>query len=162
MTPAERKEKIDAYGNGPALLEEALKQFPREMWQWKAARNRWSIHEILVHLADSETNAYLRARRFLAEPGQSVMVYDQDLWAQHLNYHAQNPDDALALVRLVRKMTYAIIRDLPDDVWARTALHPEHSTYTFLRWLDIYSRHIPGHIEQMKKNYAAWRADRTL
>ncbi|MCL5288507.1 MAG: DinB family protein [Acidobacteria bacterium] len=161
MTPAERTEKIAAYAAGPALLADALKQFPREMWQWKPARNRWSIHEILVHLADSESNAYLRARRFLAEPGQPVMAYDQDLWAEKLDYHSQNPDDAVALVQLVRKMTHAIIRDLPDGVWARTALHPEHANYTFDRWLEIYSRHIHGHIEQMKKNHSAWLADRT-
>lgn len=161
MTPQERKEKIEAYGNGPGLLEEALKQYPRTMWQWKPADNRWSIHEILVHLADSESNAYLRARRFLAEPGQTVMAYNQEIWAKKLDYHAQNPDDALALVRLVRKMTHAIIRDLPDDVWARTALHPEYSNYTFERWLEIYAGHIPGHIAQMKKNHISWLADRT-
>jgi hypothetical protein len=162
MTPAERKEKIEAYGSGVAHLKDAIKKFPREMWKWKPAPNRWSIHEILVHLADSEANAYLRARRFLAEPGQPVMAYDQDLWAQKLNYHDQNPDDAVALLRLVRKMTYALIRDLPDDVWSRTALHPEHSNYTFERWLEIYARHVHGHVEQMKKNYIAWKADRTL
>lgn len=161
MTPAERKEKIEAYGSGVAHLEDALKQFPREMWKWKPGPTRWSIHEILVHLADSETNSYLRARRFLADPGQPVMAYDQDLWAQKLNYHAQNPDDAVALLRLVRKTTYALIRDLPDDVWSRTALHPEHNNYTFDRWLEIYSRHIHGHVEQMKKNHTAWLADRT-
>ncbi len=162
MTPAERKDKIEAYGNAVALLEAALPQFPREMWQWKSAPKRWSIHEILVHLADSETNAYLRARRFLAEPGQPVMAYDQDLWAQKLNYHAQSTDDALALLRLVRKMTYALIRDLPSDVWARTAVHPEHSNYTFDRWLEIYSHHIHNHIAQMKKNHTDWLADQTL
>ena len=161
MTPAERKENIEAYGNGVAQLEEALQQFPRKMWQWKPASNRWSIHEILIHLTDSESNAYLRARRFLAEPGQPVMAYNQDVWARQLNYHAQNPDDALALLHLVRKMTYALIRDLPDDVWSRTALHPEHANYTFERWLEIYANHIPGHIRQMQKNHTAWLADRT-
>jgi hypothetical protein len=128
------------------------------MWQWKPAPNRWSIHEILIHLADSESNAYLRARRFLAEPGQPVMAYDQDLWARKLNYHAQSTDDALALLRLVRRMTYSLIKSLPDDVWSRTALHPEYPNYTFERWLEIYSRHVHGHIDQMKKNHAAWLA----
>ncbi len=162
MTPEERKQKIEAYGNAVVLLEDALKKFPREMWQWKPAPDRWSIHEILIHLADSESNAYLRARRFLAEPGQPVMAYDQDLWARKLNYHAQSTDDALALLRLVRRMTYNLIKSQPDDVWSRTALHPEHSNYTFERWLEIYSRHVHGHIDQMKKNHTAWLADRTV
>jgi len=160
MTPAERRQRIEAYGGAAALLEDALKQFPREMWQWKPSAHRWSIHEILVHLADSEANAYLRARRFIAEPGQPVMAYDQDVWAQKLNYQAQSTDDAVALLRLVRRMTYHLIKSQPDEVWSRTALHPEHADYTFERWLEIYSHHVHGHIEQMKKNHAAWLARR--
>lgn len=162
-TPASatgRNAKIEAYGDGPRLLAEAVKKFPREMWQFKPAPNRWSIHEILVHLADSETNAYARARRFIAEPGNSVMGYDQDVWAQKLDYHSQSTDDALALIALVRKMTYALIRNLPEAAWSAKCLHPEHANYTFDRWLEIYANHIPGHIAQMQKNYDAWLAQK--
>lgn len=157
MTPAERKIKIKAYAAGPVLLARALKKFPKKMWKFKPAADRWSIHEILVHLADSETNAYLRARRFLAEPGQNVMAYDQDVWARTLNYHAQDTADAVALVRMVRKTTHALIRKLPASAWSARCAHPEHDNYTFDRWLDIYSSHIPGHIAQMEKNYLAWK-----
>lgn len=160
MTPEERRQRIADYAAGPALLAAALEKFPREMWQWKPAPEKWSIHEIIVHLADSETNAYLRARRFLAEPGQPVMAYDQDVWARKLNYHAQNPDDALALVTLVRKMTHALIRDLPESAWSAVCRHPEHEHYSFERWLEIYSRHIHGHIRQMERNFETWRAAR--
>lgn len=158
MTPAERKEKIRAYGKGPALLAKAVRKFPRKMWKWKPAPEKWSIHEILVHLADSETNAYLRARRFLAEPGGTVMAYDQDVWAHKLNYHAQDPDTAIKLVSLVRAMTHALIRELPDSAWSARCAHPEHDNYTFDRWLEIYAGHIPGHIGQMQRNFTAWKA----
>ncbi len=160
MTPAERKTKIKAYGQGPALLAKAVRKFPRKMWKWKPAPEKWSIHEILVHLADSETNAFLRARRFLAEPGQPVMAYDQDVWAQKLKYHAQDPEAALRLVGMVRAMTHALIRKLPDSAWSARCSHPEHDNYTFDRWLEIYAGHIPGHIAQMQRNFAAWNAQR--
>ncbi len=158
MTAEERRKRIKEYGQGPALLARALRRFPRKMWKFKPAPNRWSIHEILVHLADSETNAYLRARRFLAEPGQNVLAYDQDVWAQKLDYHRQDTRDALALVRLVRKLTYALLRRAPDAAWEARCTHPEHPDYSFERWLEIYSGHIPGHIRQMEKNFAAWKA----
>ena len=154
----ERKQRIQAYAKGPDLLKRAVKKFPKKMWKFKPTPQRWSIHEILVHLADSETNAYLRARRFLAEPGQPVMAYDQDVWAQKLNYHTQDPADAVALVGLVRRMTHAIIRKLPDSAWAATCLHPEHSNYNFDRWLEIYSSHVHGHVNQMQKVYDAWKS----
>lgn len=159
-TASDRKSKVKLYGDGPRLLAEAVKKFPREMWQFKPSPNRWSIHEILVHLADSESNAYLRARLFVAQPGNPVMAYDQDVWAQKLNYHAHSTEDAIALITLVRKMTYALIRDLPEAAWSAKCTHPEHANYTFDRWLEIYAGHIPGHIAQMQKNYDAWLAQK--
>lgn len=160
MSTAERKQKIKAYGDGPKVLVKALKKFPKKMWKWKPAPEKWSIHEILVHLADSESNAYLRARRFMAEPGQTVMAYDQDLWAQKLDYHSQDANEALALVTQVRKMTHRLLRSVPDHGWSAVCIHPEHENYTFDRWLDIYSRHIHNHVGQMQRNFDAWKQNK--
>ncbi len=158
MTPAERKQKIAAYAKGPALLAKAIRKFPKKMWKWKPAPNRWSIHEILVHMGDSETNAFVRARRFLAEPGAPVMAYDQDVWANKLSYHTQSTEDAVKLIALVRKMTHALVKKAPESAWSTVCAHPEHPNYTFDRWLEIYAKHVPGHITQMEKNYAEWKA----
>jgi hypothetical protein len=80
MTPQERKSKIRSYGKAYTELKQALRKFPKRMWKYKPAPERWSIHEIIVHLADSEANSYIRCRRFIAEPGKQVFGYDQDVW----------------------------------------------------------------------------------
>jgi hypothetical protein len=61
MNPTERNEKIELYGNGFAMLVEVLKDIPREMWQFKPTLADWSIHEVIIHLADSESKRYVRA-----------------------------------------------------------------------------------------------------
>jgi len=158
MDKHERNEKIELYGRGVDLLTETLKDIPREMWKFKPAPSEWSVHEILVHLADSETNAALRARKLIVEPGGTIMGYDQDKWAVELNYHNQSWEDALETVRLVRKTTYALLKRQPDEVFTHTIKHPEYDDpYTFEKWLNIYSGHIPGHIEQIRNNYKIWR-----
>lgn len=158
MNPQERHEKIELYGRGYDLLMEALKDIPREMWKFKPGPEEWSVHEVLVHLADSESNAALRARKLIAEPGGTLMGYDQDRWAVVLDYHDQSYEDALEIVRLVRKTTYALLKKQPDSVFEQSVNHPEYDEpYTFARWLDIYSAHIPGHIEQIQNNYRIWR-----
>lgn len=161
MTHEERQKKIESYGKAHEQLVAALKEFPREMWQWKPAPNRWSIHEIVVHLADSEANSFVRCRFFIAQPGQPVMPYDQDAWAQKLNYHAQSTEDALELFKWLRLTSYRLIKDLPESAWGSKLQHPEHGDYTFDRWLDIYERHTAGHIAQMGKNFEAWKAQRS-
>jgi hypothetical protein len=158
MNRAELDEKIELYGRCYDLLMAALREIPREMWKFKPEPKEWSVHEVIIHLADSETNAALRARKLIVEPGGTLMGYDQDKWAIELNYHDQNTEDALETVRLVRKTTYELLRIQPDEVFTHTVKHPEYEEpYTFEKWINIYSAHIPGHIEQIKNNYKIWR-----
>ena len=158
MDSKERNEKIDLYGNGFAMLVEVLKDIPLEMWQVKPEPTEWSIHEIIIHLADSESNAALRARMLTVEPGGTLMGYDQDKWANELNYHEQDIEDALEVTRLARKTTYELLKKQPDEVFEHIVMHPEYKEpYTFDNWIDIYSAHIPGHIEQISNNYKLWK-----
>jgi len=158
MQREERNEKIELYGKGYDLLIETLRDIPREMWTFKPELKEWSVHEVLVHLADSESNAALRARKLIVEPGGTLMGYDQDQWAIELDYHDQSYEDALEIVRLVRKTTYDLLKKQPDDVFEHSVRHPEYDEpYSFEQWLNIYSAHIPGHIEQIRNNYEIWR-----
>jgi hypothetical protein len=158
MDEGERKSKIELYGKGYDLLMQALKDIPHEMWKFKPATEEWSVHEILVHLADSESNAALRARKLIVEPGGTLMGYDQDKWTLALDYHAQSYEDSLEIVRLARKTTYELLKKQPEDVFTHWVKHPEYQEpYTFEDWINIYSVHIPGHIEQIKNNYKIWR-----
>ena len=158
MNAQERDRKIELYGRGYDLLIEALQDIPREMWTFKPEPTEWSVHEVLVHLADSESNAALRARKLIVEPGGTLMGYDQDKWTRELDYHDQSYEDALEILRLVRKTTYALLKKLPEDVFEHWVKHPEYDEpYTFEQWINIYSAHIPGHIEQIRNNYKIWR-----
>jgi len=158
MNGDELNKKIELYGNGFDMLVDVLKDIPREMWQFKPAPNEWSIHEVIIHLADSESNAALRARKLIVEPGGILMGYDQEQWASQLNYHDQDLEDALDVVRLARKTTYKLLKKQPDEIFEHIVIHPEYTEpYTFENWLDIYSAHIPGHVEQIMNNYKIWR-----
>jgi len=152
-----RKQKIESYGRAHLDLETALEQFPREMWQFRPAEDQWTIHEIMIHITDSEVNSYVRARRLIAEPGGAVLGYDEGGWAKRLGYHQQSVKDALELFRVLRQATYHLIKDQPADVWKNTVQHTEDGTITMDTWLDTYERHIPEHIQQMQLVYQAWK-----
>ncbi len=157
MPHTERAAQIESYGAAYADLQAALPQFPRSMWQYRAAPDGWTIHEIIVHLADSEANSYVRCRRFIAEPGCTVMGYDEMTWARRLNYHAQQPDVAIELFKQLRAASYDLIKTLPEETWSNTVVHSESGVMTMDDWLDIYDRHVTDHIAQMQAVYAAWQ-----
>ena len=158
MNQQERSEKIDLYGRGFELLKAALAKVPMEAMKFKPKPKEWSVYEIIIHIADSESNAALRARKLIVEPGGTLMGYDQDAWANTLHYHEADLEDALETTRLVRKTTYELLKRQPDEVFKNTVKHPEYDEpYTFEKWIDIYSAHIPGHIEQIQNNMKLWK-----
>ena len=153
MDKTERETKLELYRGGYDLLKAALAEVPAEAMKFKPEPKEWSVYEIIIHIADSETNAALRARKLIVEPGSALMGYDQDKWAVELSYHEQNFDDALEATRIARKTTYELLKRQPEEVFSHWLKHPEYEDpYTFEKWINIYSGHIPGHIEQIKEN----------
>lgn len=157
MTIIERAEKIDLYGRAPVLLSGAIEKMPKDAMYFKPSPEKWSAHEILIHLADSEANSFIRCRRAVAESGKSVMAYDQDAWAVTLNYAAQSAEDALNLFTLLRRTTHTLLKTLPETVWTNTIEHPENGTMTLDDWLNVYAKHVPDHIAQMHANTEHWK-----
>lgn len=156
MTAAERAALITRYRIGPDLFEAALATVPPEALTWRPHPGAWSAHEIVVHCADSETNAHMRIRYLLAEPDPLILGYDQDQWARTLDYHAHPIPPALATIRAVRANTVPLLERLTDAAWARTGRHTEHPTYGVERWLEVYAAHLEVHARQLARNLDAW------
>ena len=157
MTPELRRQKIESYGDAHEELVGAVGKFPKEMWQFRDEHGCWSIHEHIVHIADSEANSYIRCRRLIAEPGLSLMAYDENQWASSLSYHEQSVDGALDLFKWLRRQNFLLIKSLPETAWSNTAYHPENGNMTLDDWLDVYERHVPEHLQYMQENYEVWR-----
>ncbi len=157
MTRQERNAKIESFGRAFRQLTDVLQQYPKEMWKFKPTPTQWSIHQIILHIADTESHAYTRFRTFIAEPGATIMAFDQDKWASQLNYHQLSPEDALELFRIQRKMNYELIRNLPEHYWSRAVVHSEKGNLQLDEWLNFYESYVPKHIDQMKKTAALWK-----
>ena len=160
FSPQERATLIERYAGGPALLKAALAAVPPDALVWRPAPGHWSAHEIVVHCADSETNAYARLRYLLAEPQPVIQGYDQDRWSQALNYHALPLEPALATVEAVRANTLPILRRMTDVEWRRVGHHTESGPYAAEDWLAIYAEHLEKHSRQIERNMTRWAEQR--
>jgi hypothetical protein len=149
-----RRQQLESFGRAPTLLSAALGQFPkRKMWRYKPSADRWSIHEIFLHLADSEVTVYIRSRHFVAKLESSVPKFDPARWAGSLGYSHQSSGDALEIIRCLGNATYQLLVLLPELVWESSVEHPEDGRLSLGQWIEIQERHIPHHIDQMKLNY---------
>ena len=158
MTSQERAQILESYRTAHQQLVDGIKQFPTEMWDFRPTPDHWTIHEIIVHLADADANSFIRMRRFITEPGLSLMVYDENSWVKNLHYAGQSTDEALELFRWLRQNTYKLIKDLPEEVWAHTEFHSDNGQMTTDDLLNATERHVPNHLQQMAEIYQAWQA----
>lgn len=151
---------IEKYAAGPARLRAAYGAVPEAARQWRPAPDQWSAHEIVVHCADSESNASLRIRYLVAEKDPVIVGYDQDTWARTFDYHAHPVEVALQTVDAVRAHTLALLRRLPEDAWSKMGRHTESGAYGAEDWLESYAAHVANHSDQIDRNVAAWRAQK--
>jgi hypothetical protein len=158
LTAAERQDLIRRYEQGPARLKAALAKVPAEAMKWRPGEGKWSAHEVVCHLADSESNAALRIRYLAAEEKPLIVGYDQERWARVFDYHAAPLDPALAVVEAVRANTSALLKRLPEAAWSAAGEHTESGRYTPDDWLRIYADHMEKHSRQIERNVTAWRS----
>lgn len=158
MNPAERLALINRYAAGPAALKAALAGAPEQMRKWRPAPDEFSVHEVVVHCADSETNAHGRIRYLVNEKSATIFGYEPMEWAQTFDYHAHPLDAALLTIEAVRANTVPLLRRLDEEQWASRGTHTESGVYTAGEWLRIYAAHCHEHAEQIEAVVAAWRA----
>jgi hypothetical protein len=151
LEPQERQTLIERYADGPRRLREALGQVPDAALRWRPAPGKWSVHEVVCHCADSETNAAMRIRYVLAEQSPTIVGYDQDAWAQQLDYKDHPLEPALAAVEAVRANTVPILMRLPEDAWTRQGTHTESGRYSAEDWLRVYAEHLEVHARQIER-----------
>jgi hypothetical protein len=158
LSRSQREALIDRYADGPSRLKAALAKVPAGALQWRPKAGEWSAHEVVVHCADSETNAAARIRYLAAEPEPVILGYDEAAWARRFAYHSHPLEPALAVVEAVRANTAALLRRLPEDAWRRVGRHTESGSYSGEDWLKIYAEHLDVHARQIEDNVVAWRA----
>ena len=152
----EIKEIISKYNQGYDDLQDAIREIPAEVWDFKPAPGKWSIREIVAHLTDCEANAFVRCRKIIAESGSAVTPYNQDLWANNLLYESRSIDSNLELFKNIRLINTALFLDLNEEAWNRHMIHPEHGMVTLKEYVPDMSKHLDVHIKQMKRNLKAW------
>ena len=147
---------IEEYGNGYKILREAIESLSEEELRFKPALDKWSIHQILIHMADSEMVSTQRLKKVLSEEEPLLMSIDQDAWANALGYEQLDREQYLLLFQLLRSSMLPILAQLTSEQFERVGNYADAGRFTFKELLEYRVQHVRGHlaqIEQVKKVY---------
>lgn len=117
------------------------------------APGKWSICEILAHLADCETVFCFRLRQTLAEDHHIIQPFDQDRWAKR--YAAYSFDAAMALFEAARNWNIRLLTTVTEEDRHRPVTHPERGTMTFWTIVETIAGHDINHLRQVERLAAA-------
>ena len=112
---------------------------------------KWSVAQVLAHLADSELVWGYRLRRVLAEERPSLTGYDQDQWASRLRYRDASAADSLALFSALRAGNLRLLRAATPADFARVGVHSERGDETAELMLKLYAAHDLVHRRQIDR-----------
>ncbi len=108
---------------------------------------KWSVRQIVCHLADTEIAFAFRLRQALAEPNHVIQPFDQDRWADH--YDAYELPAALAFFSATRKWNLDLLASLSAEDFARPLSHPERGPMTFRTLVETMAGHDLNHLAQI-------------
>lgn len=153
-----RTQLLESYKNGAAELQQALATLPSDVWRFKPAPDSWSVHEVVVHLADTEVQSHVRFRTVISEPSTAIPSYDEYRWSQALDYSNQDIQVSLRIISLMRESNHSLLITLPEPLWFNACLHSVRGTETLDTMVRDYTAHMHQHIAQMKRCFQAWQA----
>lgn len=139
----------------PFLLETMLRDLPVEVLQWKPAADRWSISEVLAHLAHAEQVFSSRVRRFVAEESPALEAFEQPDPKGSKAYSRGAAGEHLAEFVDSRRASVALLRGLAASAGARTAQHSAIGHITLSQMMNEWASHDLGHLRQAAELYRA-------
>ena len=152
MTQQELNKLLDSAEKNPEQVAREVSGLSNKVLQYRPAPNKWSIQQILAHLADSEIVFAYRFRQALADENPTFAPIDQDDWARNLAYDETSAPEMLALYALVRRANLRLLRRVQSGDLEKGGFHPERNRkVTVAELVEMMAKHGPNHLEQIAR-----------
>jgi hypothetical protein len=157
---SETAELLERYRRGPEVIATLMTGAAGTELDFKPAPDKWSLRQIVAHLADSEIVAADRFRRIIAEENPTLIGYDQNAWAANLNYAKRKTSESVELFRRLRADCYELLKDLAAETFERKGNHSERGTVTLKDIVETMAQHAESHGRQIQRVREAYKKGR--
>ncbi len=129
-----------------------LKNLSNEQINYKPAENKWSVHEIITHLADTEVQSHVRFRTILANKVPYMVYFDEMDWSIILEYTQINSEESLEVIKLMRRVNYNLLSRLKPEDFNKRGIHSTRGELTLKDLVNSYINHVDTHLVQINRN----------
>jgi hypothetical protein len=154
----EGQDPLKLQAAAPKKLEKLTKGQPASKLRKRPAPDKWSVQEIVAHLADTEIVGGWRIRLILGSPGTPILAFDQDTWATCGHYHKRDPRKCVEQFRVLREANLALLKSLTPEQWKHHGMHSERGPETVEHIVRMFAGHDLNHIAQIERILAPKKA----
>ena len=151
LSNIEDKDPLKAQSVAAKKLERLVRGVPASRLRKRPAPDKWSVSEILAHLADAEIVVAWRIRSILGAPGTPIQAYDQDAWATAGNYTKRESRKSIEQFRAMRDANLAFYKSLRPEQWKQSGMHAERGEESIERVARMIAGHDINHILQIER-----------
>ena len=134
----------------PDVLAALVEGLSAEHLGQRPAPGKWSIREIVAHLADDELVGAYRIRLILSAPGTAIQAFDQDVWARTGRYSTRDIIDSLTLYRTLRFANLKLLQSLTAQEWDMFGVHAERGIESLRDIAMYFAGHDINHFRQIE------------
>lgn len=149
---------VAVLGHTPAALHRFIAAVSPDMVGRPEAPGKWSMREVVQHLADSELVGGFRLRIVLAQDRPPLTGYDQDLWSDRLRYREADIGDALDQFAALRRANLRLWQRLDPADLSRVGMHDERGEESLEHLRRLYAAHDLLHLRQLERIRVALNA----
>jgi hypothetical protein len=135
----------------PKKLQTLVKPLSKKHLMQRPEPGKWSIAEVLAHLADAELVGGWRMRLIVGNNGASLQPFNQDVWAETFAYAQRDPATSLETFRVLRENNLAMLKALPENLWQNYGMHQERGKETIAHIVRMFAGHDLNHLEQVER-----------
>ena len=135
----------------PKKIERLVKGASTAKLRKRPAPDKWSVAEILAHLADVEIVVGWRVRSILGAPGSTIQAFDQDAWVRAGHYAKRNPVGSIAQLRAAREANIVLYKSLTAEQWKQYGMHSERGQESVELIVRMLAGHDVNHLKQIER-----------
>ena len=147
----EGQDAIKVQRSTPSKLKKSIRGLTPKQLKWRPEPTKWSIAEILAHLADAEIVASWRMRSVIGENGITIQPFDQNAWASAFEYQKRDAKRSLELFRLLRENNLAMLHEIPREKWEYYGMHLERGKESIAHLSRMFAGHDVNHVLQVER-----------
>jgi hypothetical protein len=147
----ENRDPVEMQRDAPRKIASLIRGIAHGLLARRPAPDRWSVVEIIAHLAEDELTSTWRYRQMIEHDGVALVGFNQDLWARLGKYGEWSAQEALEMFRLLREANVRMLSSISEEQWERSGVHAERGKITVRSLARHMAAHDVNHIRQIER-----------